>query len=179
MTNHPKFAIAIFVLLFFGAGIALYLQIGSRPPVIIISFDDCARAGYPVRESYPRVCAVPGEQTFTESIGNELEKIDLIRAAAPRPNTKIQSPLAVTGEARGLWFFEASFPAVLLDGNGSPIGTGIIQAEGEWMTENFVPFSGTITFETPQTPRGSLILKKDNPSGLPEHDDELQIPVSF
>ena len=27
--------------------------------------------------------------------------------------------------------------------------------------------------------RGSLILKKDNPSGMPEHDDALEIPIFF
>ena len=51
---------------------------------------------------------------FTEKgappIGNELEKADMIRVDAPRPNQVIQSPLTVKGEARGAWFFEASFP---------------------------------------------------------------------
>ena len=27
--------------------------------------------------------------------------------------------------------------------------------------------------------RGALILKKDNPSGLPEHDDALEVPILF
>ncbi|MFH1990480.1 MAG: hypothetical protein ABIJ19_01330, partial [Patescibacteria group bacterium] len=33
-------------------------------------------------------------------------KDDLIRLDTPRPNQAIQSPLVITGEARGTWFFE-------------------------------------------------------------------------
>ncbi len=35
----------------------------------ITNFDDCAAAGYPVMESYPRRCTADG-QTFTEIINN-------------------------------------------------------------------------------------------------------------
>ena len=34
----------------------------------IKNFDDCINAGYPAMESYPRQCAVPGGDTFTEVI---------------------------------------------------------------------------------------------------------------
>ena len=52
------------------------------------------------------------------------------------------------------------------------------------MTEEFVPFSAVLEFVTPtagdpELNRGTLILQKDNPSGLPEHDDALEIPVVF
>ncbi|MCP4647952.1 MAG: hypothetical protein GY852_09520 [bacterium] len=39
-----------------------------EPPVEINSFDECAAAGYPIMESYPRQCAVPGGETFTEEV---------------------------------------------------------------------------------------------------------------
>lgn len=39
----------------------------SRPT----SFAQCAAEGYPIQESYPRRCAVPGGQTFTEDIALE------------------------------------------------------------------------------------------------------------
>jgi len=38
-----------------------------------------------------------------------LEKVDLITIETPRPNSKIESPVIITGKARGYWFFEASF----------------------------------------------------------------------
>lgn len=144
-------------------------------------FDECVAAGNPPTEGIPRTCTVPGGQTFTEDIGNTLVKQDLIRLAEPRPNAEIKSPLTITGEARGTWFFEASFPVQLLLGDGRVLAEAPAQAEGEWMTENFVPFRATLTFEVPVTAsrKGTLVLKKDNPSGLPEHDDELRIPVSF
>ncbi|MEK7493945.1 MAG: Gmad2 immunoglobulin-like domain-containing protein, partial [Patescibacteria group bacterium] len=106
-------------------------------------------------------------------------KANLIRVATPGPMEKIASPLTVKGEARGYWFFEASFPVRLRDGNGKEIAVGIAQAEKEWMTEEFVPFSATLTFTKPSTEKGTLVFQKDNPSGLPEHDDELRIPIIF
>lgn len=146
---------------------------------IIASFEECKIAGYPILESYPARCKTPDGTMFVEDIGNKLEKYNLIRTSSPRPNEIIKSPLVITGEARGYWFFEASFPAELFDADGQIIETGIMQAEKEWMTEEFVPYKGTIAFRMPTAKRGTLILKKDNPSGLPEHDDFLRIPVIF
>ena len=155
---------------------------GNEPietPATIASFEDCVAAGNPVMESYPRQCRAGG-QTFTENIGNELDKTDLIRLSNPRPNQKISSPLTVSGEARGTWFFEASFPVVLTDWDGLIIAQGIATADGNWMTEDFVLFTAELTFEKPTLyNRGTLILRKDNPSGLPANDDALEIPVVF
>ena len=130
-------------------------------------------------ESYPRQCR-HSKETFTESVGNELEKMDFIRLANPRPNQVIQSPLTITGEARGTWFFEASFPVILTNWDGLIIAQGIAQAESDWMTTDFVPFKATLNFTVDKNAysnKGALILRKDNPSGLPEHDDALEIPV--
>jgi len=145
----------------------------------INSFDDCAAAGYLVMESYPRQCRIPGREAFIEDIGNELEKIDIIRIDSPRPNQVISSPLIIQGEARGTWFFEGDFPVYLLDDNGKELKIGIARAESDWMTEDFVPFEAKIEFQQPKTKPGILVFKKDNPSGLPEHDDELRMPVRF
>lgn len=145
----------------------------------IANFAECVAAGNPVMESYPRQCRSKEGALFREYIGNELEKDDLIRVSNPRPNASIASPLAVKGMARGNWFFEASFPVRLFDGNGVKIAQGIAQAEGEWMTTDFVPFEVTLPFSMPTTATGTLVLDKDNPSGLPENEDELSIPVTF
>jgi len=154
--------------------------------VFLPSFDACAEL-YPVMESYPRQCNTPDGQHFVENIGNELEKTDLIRIELPRPNTTVQSPLEIKGEARGTWFFEASFPVVLTDWDGKIIANGIatagdgsVSSTSDWMTEDFVPFTASLEFALPvYSNRGSLILQKDNPSGLPEHDDALEVPVLF
>lgn len=90
-------------------------------------------------------------------------KSELIKVTFPLPNEEIESPVLVSGEARGFWFFEASFPVRLLDGNGKEIAVEPAQTQGEWMTEDFVPFELELEFPTPETPAGTLVLEKDNP----------------
>lgn len=175
--------IIVVVVVIFGSSI-LWLDFTSDSDkdedlVKITNFQECIDAGNPAMESYPRQCRV-GEQTFVEYIGNENEKVDLIFLDSPRPNQTIKSPLIVKGQARGFWFFEGDFPVVLTNWDGLIIGQGIAVAQGEWMTEKFVPFQAVIKFETPEYKNnGTLILQKDNPSDLPEHDDALEIPVFF
>lgn len=106
-------------------------------------------------------------------------KENLIRVRTVRPGDTVQSPLVVEGEARGTWFFEASFPVRLLDGNDKEIAVTPAQAQGDWMTQDFVPFRALLIFAPPQTTEGTLVLEKDNPPGLPENADELRIPVRF
>lgn len=114
------------------------------------------------------------------SLGEANKKDGLIEVDLPNPGTVVISPLTITGRARGNWFFEASFPLVLTDWDGRIIAQGHATADGDWMTTDYVRFHGTLEFEKPSTGvRGTLILRKDNPSGLPEHDDALEIPVFF
>ena len=164
-------------------GVAIYFAIPKQDeviPISVSSFEECVSAGYVVMESYPRQCRTPRGEMFTENIGNELEKLDLIRTSTPRPNQIIQSPLTIKGEARGFWFFEADFPIVLVNWDGLIIAEGIAQTKEDWMTEDFVFFEAEIEFEKPTVKNnGYLIFRKDNPSGLPEHDDALEIPVFF
>ena len=94
-------------------------------------------------------------------------------------NAVVKSPLTVSGEARGNWYFEASFPVKILDANGNQLGIIPAQAQSEWMTTDFVPFSTSLVFSTSTTDTGTLVLEKDNPSGLPEHADEVRIPIRF
>lgn len=108
------------------------------------------------------------------------EHADLIRLESPKPLAVIESPLEVTGLARGSWYFEASFLIVLVDWDGLIIAEGVATADGDWMTEEFVPFRATLEFERPAYgERGTIILQKHNASGLPEHDDALEVPVRF
>ncbi len=93
---------------------------------------------------------------------------------------QITSPLTITGKARGSWFFEATAPVSIVNWDGLIIGQGYIQTLGDWMTEDFVEFSGTIEFEIPTYKNnGAIILQADNPSGLPENDKSIEIPITF
>src|SRR3989338_277583 len=70
--------------------------------------------------------------TYTNSSDN------LIKVELPFPGAVVGKEFSVIGEARGPWFFEASFPI------------------------------GEVT----------LVLKKDNPSGLPEHDASISFQIN-
>ena len=164
-----------------GLGVYAFMFMGpdEENVVVVSNFEECVEQGNAVMESYPRQCRAQDGRTFTEDIGNELEKTDLIRANNPRPNQVISSPITVSGEARGYWFFEASFPVRLYDANNVEIALGIAQAQEDWMTEDFVPFEVVLDFEKPATAEGTLVLERDNPSGLAENADALMIPVKF
>ncbi len=111
--------------------------------------------------------------------GTELKE-QMIILESPLLGATVESPLRISGKARGQWFFEGSFPITLVDWDGRIIAEGTAQATGEWMTEAFVPFTAELSFKKPEDGElGALILKKDNPSGLPEHDDAIEVPVFF
>ena len=124
-----------------------------------------------------------GDKISIEGNGNdEPPEREYIHIYSPSLNQTIQSPLTITGEARGLWFFEASFPIVVTNRDGLIVGQTIAQAKADWMTEDFVPFEATLTFTSDPSAysqKGTLIFKKDNPSGLPENDDAFEIPINF
>lgn len=194
--NLSRMVKVVLLLALLAAGLFVAAREWKRSPQVA-SFEECVAAGNPVMESYPQQCRI-GKQVFREDIGNELEKDDLIRLASPRPNDEVATPLTVRGVARGNWFFEASFPILVVDWDGKIIGQGLATAEGDpatggvnWMTADFVPFVGVVAFDTtkiqgqylrravPAGRQGTLILRKDNPSGLSEHDDALEIPIKF
>lgn len=116
------------------------------------------------------------EQNSVVDEGAETEA--LIRVDMPVENTLIKNPVKLSGEARGSWYFEASFPVRIEDVNGNVLGQHFLQADGEWMTTEFVPFSGELPYVPPPvTTTGYIIFQKDNPSGLAEFDDEYRLPV--
>ena len=109
----------------------------------------------------------------------EEQEVDDIRVNNPKPDDLIKSPLEITGEARGSWFFEANFPVMIMDETGKTIGTAIAEAQGEWMTENFVPFTAKLKFYPGTSKIGFLILNNDDPSGDPAKLKSVSIPVRF
>jgi hypothetical protein len=173
-----RWIIAAVAVVLVAAGAWLALRSRTEQPSVAANYAECVAAGYPVMESWPPRCAVPNGPSFTLDIGNELEKRDLIKIDSPRPTQQVASPLAISGQARGSWFFEASFPVKLLDASGTVLASGVATAQGEWMTSEFVPFAATLEYRAPVSgAAGTLVLQRDNPSGLPENDDQLVVPV--
>ncbi len=96
----------------------------------------------------------------------------------PKQNELVSSPLKIEGEAKGTWFFEASLPVKLFDSENNIIVSGPAAAQSDWMTEKPVKFVSTLVFSTTAT-SGYLVIVKDNPSGLPENDASIKVPVRF
>jgi hypothetical protein len=90
----------------------------------------------------------------------------------------IKSPLIVEGQAPGNWFFEATLPVKLIAANGDIILASYGKAQSDWMTTSSVAFKSISEFNTTAT-SGYLVISKDNPSGLPEYDASITIPVLF
>lgn len=177
--KHKKLIIVVVVLIAVAIAVFAVFQIREKNLITQIdSFDECAEK-YPVLDSYPPRCLVPGGNSFTLDIGNELEYADELLISSPRPNQTITSPLTIEGQARGPWYFEGSFTAELFNEQGESLAAAVVEAQSiNWMTTEFVPFKGVIEFSN-TTGRGKLILKNANPSGLPENQKAFIIPVKF
>lgn len=147
----------------------------------VSSFKDCVQAGYLVTESYPRQCKTENGRIYIEEIVSTItytnSSVDLITVESPLPGDTIHKDLSVIGKARGTWFFEASFPIQVLDKDGKVLSQGIAEAQSDWMTSDFVPFKATINIPDSYTGPVTLVLKKDNPSDLPEHDASISFPL--
>ncbi|HWB33841.1 MAG TPA: Gmad2 immunoglobulin-like domain-containing protein [Candidatus Paceibacterota bacterium] len=119
-----------------------------------------------------------GQATTTPEVQSGIP--DLITIDTPHSGTLVSSPIAISGQARGTWYFEASFPIELKDANGAVIAQMPGQAQSDWMTQDFVPFAASLTFPAqPAGSHGTLILKNDNPSGDASKQKEVDIPVVF
>jgi Immunoglobulin-like domain of bacterial spore germination len=149
----------------------------------IKSFEDCAKAGYPIMESYPRQCKVPDGRTYAEEIVEKITYVnssaDLIMVDLPFPGAVTGKTFSVSGKARGNWYFEASFPVEVRDSKGNVLVQKPAQAQSEWMTTDFVPFKVDLTVPESFIGPATLVLRKDNPSGLPEHDAFIMFPITI
>jgi len=113
-----------------------------------------------------------------ESIAYNNASADLIKVELPFPGAVTGKSFSVIGEARGTWFFEASFPIQLFDKDGELLATAIAQAQEDWMTEDFVPFKADIIAPESYIGEATLVLKKDNPSGLPNKDASMSFKIT-
>ncbi len=103
-----------------------------------------------------------------------------VGVTAPQAGALITSPVTIIGTVTGGgWFFEASFPVKVLDGDGTVLGTGIAHAQVDWTSTSSVPFTAIAQFAAPYGATGTVVLSKDNPSGLPQNAASLSIPVRF
>ncbi|MDP2930296.1 MAG: GerMN domain-containing protein [bacterium] len=158
----------VFVVVFIIAGVVLAVRFlaGGSEDTWICSNGLWVKHGAPAAEKPDEGCGQV--------------KDEMIKVFSPESDQLVSLPIKIEGEARGNWFFEASFPIELLDANGNALGLTIGQAKSNWMTADFVPFEATINLKTlPETETGTLVLRRDNPSGLPENDSKITLPIRF
>jgi hypothetical protein len=119
------------------------------------------------------------EEVQTETITYKNASADLVTVELPTPGAVTGKEFGIIGSARGYWFFEGSFPLEVLDKDGNILTTGIATALGEWMTEDFVKFVSEV--KVPETYIGpaTVVLRKDNPSGLPENEASISFPITI
>lgn len=117
----------------------------------------------------------PPADTYTSPKGVAL------KVYTPASNAQMASPVIVLGEVPGSWSFEAVFPVKLLDGNGNLVARATAQLLGTWTTDQLVPFSVKITYNTNAVAHGNgtLVLQRDNPSGLSTNDDSVSVPIKL
>lgn len=101
---------------------------------------------------------------------------DLIFVTDPSPNEKISKQFKLLGQAKGFWYFEASFPVEVYDSNNNLIFQTFAKAQGDWMTEDFVPFVSDINIANYQG-EIKVVLKRDNPSGDTKNDANLSFKL--
>lgn len=137
--------------------------------------------GFP-RKGDDKIIKINSLKLFEE----EIKKTIIIDT--PQPNEIIRSPIIIKGKAKGIWFFEATFPIILVDWNGKVIAESYVTAKSNWMTEDFVSFEGKLEFKNQNFfingpnnffRRGTIIFKNANPSGLPENQFHFELPVIF
>lgn len=118
----------------------------------------------------------PTEQTQLKTAGNKEIKIE-----TPLENEVITSPLAIKGEVKGYWMFEATFDVYLQDDEGNELGYAPATTAANWMTEDFIPFETTLTFSAGEAKEGKLIFLQYDASGPDEGPEprSFEMPVRF
>lgn len=140
----------------------------------------------PIRKTYSNACEADkaGAEIIAEGscpeihrTGNTADRVEII---SPLAGSSVDSPIEIQTRLPGNWLFEASAPVVLTNRDGLIIAEGTITTPDDRMTTDLVVATGSISFELDPdsySDQGYLILQKANPSGLPENDEAVEIPV--
>jgi hypothetical protein len=140
-----------------------------------MSGDSLVRKGKIDEQSLHTIQQILSGITFPDTLKPSLS--ELIKVKSPSPHDTIYSPLKIEGRAKGYWFFEGSFEVVLENEAGEALTHSLAQAQGEWMTENWVNFVATLEFEKVKEQKLYLNFIKANASGLKKHDRNYRMPV--
>ncbi|NLZ24373.1 GerMN domain-containing protein [Candidatus Dojkabacteria bacterium] len=85
----------------------------------------------------------------------------------------------LTGSISGPWYFEGVFPVRIFNEYGEILNTVVAQTNEEWMTEDLVNFSFTVTAPINEEMPVLLRIEKSNPTGNSENDDYFDINITL
>lgn len=170
-------AILLIIVMLSGVGIGLIFSAGGAGQETAL--DEAVSGETPTASATDEVSGETPTASATDEVSGDQSAEGLILLDSPKANDVVKSPLSLSGTAKGNMFFEGQFDLRIEDSSGKELGIGYATSTEDWMTENFIPFTANLEFETPTTTSGNLILKNSNPSDLPENNKELIIPVSF
>lgn len=97
----------------------------------------------------------------------------------PNPGGDVMSSVTVEGYARGSWYSEGVFPVEVKNVNGLTIGSGEGKANGEWITNDFVPFTAQIALRALYSGPAMVIISKGTQEVGAPSDASLSFPISI
>ena len=108
----------------------------------------------------------------------------IVYTEKPKPDAKVSSPIALSGEAPAYWFFEGGAPVEVRDENGKVLGKGTVRwkpaAATSGVAVGMVPYAGKVKFKKPKTETGSVVIGMEREtSGARKSPEEVGIWVTF
>ena len=169
--------LAVVLLVVTGAGVYAFLDSRKGDPVSNSTKEQ--NSTNTDTQTKPDEIATIDEDKISATNHKSEKGVELV-VTTPARASKVSSPLTVTGTVPGNWSSEGQFTVRLLDADGNVLAEGPAKLSGDWMTEDQVPFTATLTFTAPSPDTaGLLVLEKANPSDLPENVDSASVFVQF
>ncbi len=165
-----KRALWVIIFLLFAAAVSLIMFHGMPTPTVVIPHS--AQTSVSSSTMYESALSAPGSSTQAVSLS------DLVTVTSPARGANVSGgTLKAFGSAPRGWFFEAQFPVMVRALDNSVIDRATAQAQGDWMNESPVPFIVAVQISTTYHGPATLVFLKDNPSGLPQNDDSVEVPI--
>ncbi len=107
------------------------------------------------------------------------EALEMLRISLDEGD-RIANGEIIRGLAWGPWYFEGEFAVRAMTEGGKLLATFSARATEDWMVEDFVPFEARFLVKgLGGESKGFLIFDRANPSGLPQNNMSVKVPVLF
>lgn len=130
-----------------------------------------------VAQQVPEERVKPAAEFIEIDSARPTEGID-IRIFSPHVNGTIESPLKITGEAKG-WFVDKKLIVQLIDESGNILVNTEAVSSADINEEEYTPFEVTIDFDAKNVKAGDLVFQKINPSNDPSNARTFSFPIFF